>query len=85
MKPYPALKTRYYYETKELLEQYKDYTIKTAADKLGIDPSNLRTLAYRMGVEFHRANGKGKTTIRTVERKRHITLPVEPWKEIVGQ
>jgi len=79
MKPYPALKTRYYYETKKLLEQYKDYTIKTAADKLGIDPANLRTLAYRMGVEFHRANGKGKTTTNTVERKRHITLPMEPW------
>mgnify|MGYP006066629267 FL=1 len=81
MKPYPALKTRYYYETKEILEQYKEDTVKSAAEKLGIDPSNLRTLAYRMGVEFHRANGTGKTTIDTVERKRNITLPMEPWKE----
>jgi hypothetical protein len=33
-----------------------------------------------LGVEFHRANGTGKTTIDTVERKRNITLPMEPWK-----
>jgi len=79
MKPYPALKNRYYNETKKLLEQYKNNTIRKAAEELGIDPANLRTLAYRMGVEFHRSNGTGKTTINTVERKRHITLPMEPW------
>ena len=80
LKPYPALKAKYYEEMKSLLLQYNNQTIGVAAKQLGIDPTNLRTLAYRMGVEFVRSNGNGKTQIDKVTRKRHITLPMEPWK-----
>ena len=80
VKPYPALKAKYYEEMKSLLLQHNNQTIGVAAKQLGIDPTNLRTLAYRMGVEFVRSNGNGKTTINKVPRKRHITLPMEPWK-----
>ena len=79
IKPYPALKNKYYEEMKSLLLQYNNQTIGMAAKELGIDPTNLRTLAYRMGVEFVRSNGNGKTQIDKVTRKRHITLPMEPW------
>ena len=79
VKPYPALKAKYYEEMKSLLLQYNNQTIGVAAKQLGIDPTN-RTLAYRMGVEFVRSNGNGKTQIDKVTRKRHITLPMEPWK-----
>lgn len=80
VKPYPALKAKYYEEMKSLLLQHNNKTIGVAAKQLGIDPTNLRTLAYRMGVEFVRSNGNGKTQIDKVTRKRHITLPMEPWK-----
>jgi len=80
LKPYPALKKKFYDEMKELVEQYKHLTINSAAKQLGIDPTNLRTLAYRMGIPFERSNGNGKTKVDEMARKRHITLPKSPWE-----
>ena len=80
LKPYPALKKKFYDEMKELIEQYKHLTINSAAKQLGIHHQNLRALAYRMGIQFERSNGNGKTKVAEMARKRHITLPNFPWE-----
>ena len=79
LKPFPALKYKHYQEVKDLLLMYQDHTIGEAAKKLGIDPNNLRTLAFRVGVKFLRANRSGKTTVDQRAKKPHVTLAVEPW------
>lgn len=79
LKPFPALKYKHYQEVKNLLLLYQHNTINQAAKKLGLDPTNLRTLAFRVGVKFLRANGSGKTTVDQKDKKPHVTLAVEPW------
>lgn len=79
LKPFPALKYKHYQEVKALLTEHCNKTIGEAAIALGIDPTNLRTLAFRVGVKFMRSYGSGKTTIDNRKKKPQITLTVEPW------
>lgn len=79
LKPYPLLKYKHYQEVKELLAEHSNKTIQEAANELGIDPNNLRTLAFRVGVTFMKSYSGGTTRIDQRKKKPQITLTVEPW------
>tara|TARA_B100001093_G_C26822741_1_gene1012618 strand:- start:1964 stop:2239 length:276 start_codon:yes stop_codon:yes gene_type:complete len=79
LKPYPELKYKHYQEVKTLLSTYSNRTIQDAGNLLGIDPNNLRTLAFRVGVTFQKSYSGGTTRIDERKKKPQITLTVEPW------
>ena len=79
LKPFPALKYKHYQEVKELLSEHSGKTIQEAAKILGLDPNNLRTLAFRVGVTFRKTYIGGTTRIDQRKKKPQITLAVEPW------
>ena len=79
LKPYPELKYKHYQQVKALLGNYSNMTVQDAANQLGIDANNLRTLAFRVGVTFQKSYSGGTTQIDQRKKKPQITLTVEPW------
>ena len=81
MKPWEELRKKHSMEVKELLEMFSHLTIVEASKAMGLDSHQLRTHAFRFGVEFAKHYG-GKTSIETDAKKianQRITLPKVPW------
>ena len=81
MKPWEELRKKHSMVVKELLEMFSHLTIVEASKAMGLDSHQLRTHAFRFGVEFTKSYG-GKTSVETDKKKiknQRISLPKVPW------